>query len=345
MGGLVKRAIATLAGVLAVCSAQAVETTMQNDSLVNFSSAVVVTGFIAGGGAASWLTSPCAGDVRAVQVFWRSQSGIGAQVIHDAINIYRSGTFPNPGALAATVGGPVLNDGVINEWRFLDENNVIPLIVPVTMGETIVVAISFDTAPPAPGGPSVVRDTNGIVPQRNAIYSNFGLGFEWRSSESLGVTGDWVIRAVVDCPVVVQEADVAVGMSASPTSYSAGAALNYTIVVNNAGPVAALGTTVVDIFPAAYTGASWTCAATGGASCSAAGSGNITQLVNLPMGGEVVFNVAGSVAPGTTGTLVNTVTAVVPGGITDPLQNNNIATLDLLPAALADDIFEDGFED
>lgn len=332
-----------LVAAMGSSAASAVEMTMQNDSLVDASSAVVVTGFIAGGAAGSWLTSPCNGDVRAVQVFWRSQTGIGAQTIHQEVNVHRSGTFPTPGVVEATVGGPVLTDGVINEWRFLDENNVIPLIVPVTMGERIVVSIVFDSAPPASVGPSVVRDTNGIQPQRNAIFSNFGAGFEWRSSESLGVAGDWVIRAVVDCAAVAQEAEVAVGLSANPSAYTAGQPLSYTIVVDNAGPVAANGTTIVDIFPAAFTGASWTCSATGGASCTATGSGNITQLVNLPVGGEVVFDVNGIVAPGTTGTVTNTVTAVVAGGITDPLQSNNTATLNTQPNA--GELFADGFED
>lgn len=333
--------IGWIAGVAAT-AAPAAEVTVQNDSLTDFGSAVVVTGFIVGGAAGSWLTSPCAGNLRAVQILWRSQSGISPIVIQDEIRIYRSGSFPNPGALAESIVGPVLTDGVINEYRFLDENGVIPLVVPVTMGETVVVALFFNPAPPAPLGPSVVRDTNGILPGRNSIYSNFGAGFEWRSAESLGVTGDWVIRAVVDCQVVVQEADVAVAIQATPTAYTAGAPLSYSIMVNNIGPSPAPGTTVVDVFPAAYTGASWTCAGTGGGSCAANGSGNIAQLVNLPVGGEVVFSVTGVVAPGTSGDLVNSVTAVVAAGITDPLPGNNSATLVTQPQS--DGIFANGFE-
>lgn len=330
--------------MLCAAHAQAAEQTLQNDSLVDASTAVVVTGFLAGGGAASWLTTPCTGNIRAVQVFWRSQTGIGAQVIHEAVNVYRSGTFPTPGALAASIGGPVLTDGVLNEWRFLDENNVIPLFVPVTQGETVVVAILFDSAPPGPAGPSVVRDTNGIVPQRNAIFSNFGLGFVWRSSESLGVTGDWVIRAVVDCPVVTPEADVAVGMTANPTSYVPGAALSYTLMVHNNGPAAANGTTLVDVFPAALTGVTWTCAPSGGATCTANGSGNITQLVNLPANSQVVYTVNSTVLAGTVGALSNAMTAVLPAGVTDPMPGNNTSTLVLKPLVLPD-LLVDGFED
>jgi uncharacterized repeat protein (TIGR01451 family) len=332
-------ALALLAGPL---SAPAAEVTVKNDSLTDFSTAVIVTGFIGGGGAGSWLTSPCDGALRAVQVFWRSSTGTTGTVIHQAIQIRRAGTFPTPGALAETIGGPVLNDGVLNEWRFIDQNNVIPLNVPVASGETFVVAIVFDNAPPAGVGPSVVRDTDGIQPNRNAIYTNFGTGFAWFSAGTLGVTGDWVIRGVIDCPVSTPEADVAVGLASTPAFYEAGQPLTYTVVVSNAGPSAAPGTTVVDILPAAYTGASWTCAGSAGGTCPVAGTGNVTVPVDLPAGAQVVFAIDGTVAPGTTGVLVNSATAVVAAGIADPLAQNNVATVQTAPAS--DLIFAHGFE-
>ncbi|MBX3727014.1 MAG: DUF11 domain-containing protein [Xanthomonadales bacterium] len=335
----------TLAGLLALATAggaTAAEVTVKNDSLTDFGTAIIVTGFISGGAAGSWLTSPCAGNIVAVQVFWRSQSGTAAPIIHEAVRIHRAGTFPTPGVVVETVGGPVLTDGVLNEWRYTDENSVIPILVPVAQDETFVVALTFDEAPPLVVGPSVVRDTNGILPGRNSIYSNFGAGFEWRSAESLGVAGDWVIRAVVDCQAASTEADVAVGLAAHPSAYTAGAPLAYTLVVSNAGPAAAPGTTVVDLFPAAFTGATWTCAATGGASCAAAGSGNITQLVNLPPGGQVVFNATGTVAPGTLGPIANTATAVLGAGLTDPVPGNNTDSVVVEPDN--DLIFAHGFE-
>lgn len=335
----------TLASLLALGSAggvAAAEVTVQNDALTDFGAAVIVTGFLSGGAAGSWLTSPCAGNIVAVQVFWRSQSGTATPTIHEAVRIHRSGAFPTPGAVAETVGGPVLTDGVLNEWRFIDENSVIPILVPVAQGETFVVALTFDEAPPVVVGPSVVRDTNGIQPGRNTVYSNFGAGFEWRDAGTLGVTGDWVIRAVVDCQAAATEADVAVGLAAQPTAYTAGGPLAYTLVVSNAGPAAAPGTTVVDLFPAAFTGASWTCTATGGAGCAAAGSGNITQLVNLPPGGQVVFNATGTVAPGTVGPITNTATAVLAAGLSDPVPGNNTESVVVEPDN--DPIFANGFE-
>jgi hypothetical protein len=56
------------------------------------------------------------------------------------------------------------------------------------------VGIEFFTA----GLPSVARDTDGtIATANNFIYA---LGIGWIESSLLGLTGDWVIRAVVDVP-------------------------------------------------------------------------------------------------------------------------------------------------
>lgn len=322
---------------------QAVEMTVRNDSLTNFSDAVIVGGFVAGEKAASWLTSPCNGNLRAVQVFWRSGAGTSGQTIHRGIQIYRSGIFPNPGALAQELGGPVLTDGVLNEYRFLDENMVIPLIVPVNANETLVVALEFD-ATVAAGAPSVVRDVDGNQNGRNALFAEFPAGtFSWFNSQNLGVSGDWVIRAVIDCAAGPQLADVSASATTTPAQYRGGQPLAYTIVIGNAGPLASPSNTVVDIFPAAYVSPSWTCNATGGASCAATGTGNITQNVSLPVGSNVTFSVTGTVAAGTTGILTNSATAVVGGSVTDPNTSNNTATTNTT-AASSEIVFANGFE-
>lgn len=318
------------------------EVTVQNDSLTNNSSGTIQAGFVTGEKAAAWLTSPCIGNIVAAQIFWRSLDGGAAQVIEDSINIYRSGAFPDPGTDAQDIGGPVLTDGVINEYRYLDENNTIPLSVPVAQNETFVVALTF-AQPPDSTGPSVVDDSDGIQPNRNAIYADLGGGnFSWFSSSALGVTGDWVIRAVVDCQAGSNNADVAVSMTANPPQYTAGAALQYTITVGNAGPASA-GTTVVDAFPAAYTGVNWSCTASAGATCTASGIGTIAQNVNLPAGGQVVYTVNGMVAAGTTAVLGNSATAVVGAPATDPDTSNNTASIDVAPVS-SDRIFANGFE-
>ena len=332
-------------GIALAATAAANEVTVQNDSLDNGGSGTIEAGFVANEKAAAWLTSPCDGNIVAVDIFWRSLLGNAPLAIEDSIDIYRFGTFPVPGDVAEVIGGPVLTDGVLNEYRYLDENQTIPLIVPVTQNETFVVALTFAEAPDPTQGPSVVIDEDGATPNRNAIYASLGGGvYQWFSNTTLGANGDWVIRAVVDCQSVSTEADVSVAMSADPPQYTAGAPLTYTITVSNAGPAASASTTVVDAFPADYANVTWTCAPSGGASCPASGSGTIAGSVSLPSGGAVVFTVDGSVAAGTTGTLSNTATAVVGAPQTDPDTTNNSVTLDVEPVPTDDTIFANGFD-
>ncbi len=321
----------------------AAEVTLKNDSLTDFGSAAIVLGFIGGEMAGAWLTSPCEGNLVAVQVFWRSYTGTSAASIQNAIHIYRSGSFPQPGELAQDILGPVLNDNALNEWRYLDENNTLPLSVPVAANETVVVALEFAQAQIAESDPSVVRDVDGNTAGRNVIYASIFGNFQWKDSASLNVTGDWVIRAVVNCTAVATTADVGVTMGANLPAYTAGAPLQYTIVVTNAGPAAA-NATLVDTFPAAYQSPTWTCTPSGGASCPAGGSGNIVGAVTLPANSQLSFTVDGNVASGYSGTLANSMTAVVSAPITDPVSSNNTASLEL-EAAVSDVIFRNGFDD
>jgi uncharacterized repeat protein (TIGR01451 family) len=329
------------ATMLACSSAGAVEQTVKNDSLGNGDSGSIVYGFAASEAASTWLTSPCNGTLRAVQVFWRSPTAGTTDEIHDSITVYRAGTFPVPGSEAAAIIGPVLTDGVMNEWRYLDENNTVPLQVALTNGEVFVVVFRYFD-PPIVGGASLVRDADGIQASRNGLHALIGGSLFWFDSATLGLTGDWVIRGVVDCPTTAQQTDVVVSLTADQPTYTPGTGLAYTITINNNGPAAATNTSVVDIFPPGYTVSGWTCTATGGASCTSGGSGNITQQVNLPIGGQVVYSVNGSVIAGTTGNLYNSATAVVGAPVTDTNDANNTASLSLAPNL--DPIFADDFE-
>ena len=329
-------------GIAIAATATANEVVVKNDSLVDGASGVIVAGFAVGEAAASWLTSPCDGSVVAAQIFWASGSGGAEPAIEDTLIVYRAGDFPDPGANEAQIDGPVLNDGFLNEFRYLDEGNTIPLDVAVVQGETFVVSLSFLEATPSVG-PSVVRDTDGITPFGNALYGDIGFGDQWYDAAFVGITGDWVIRAVVDCVSTPTDADVGVTMTVDPPQYIAGDTLTYTITVSNAGPAVSPSTTVVDVFPAQFLDVTWTCAASGGASCAATGSGMIADNVGLPSGSEVTYTATGTIADGTTGTVTNSATAVVGAPASDPDTSNNTASVDVSPA-VDDTIFSDGFE-
>lgn len=181
-----------------IAHVQATEVVVKNDSVVNFSNVTLQLGFDPGESAAAWLTSPCAGNIVAVQVFWKSASGGAPPSLETSIDVFQAGTFPVPGTSLAFLEGPVMTDGVLNEFRYLDEEQTLPINIPVTSGQVFVVSFKFESNPSgANGGPTVVTDTDGCQNGKNAIDA---VGFGWVNSCSFGVSGDFFIRAVVDCP-------------------------------------------------------------------------------------------------------------------------------------------------
>jgi uncharacterized repeat protein (TIGR01451 family) len=124
------------------------------------------------------------------------------------------------------------------------------------------------------------------------------------------------------------QADLAISKSDGATTAIPGSAVTYTITVSNPASVAVSGVTVTDSFPAALTGITWTCVATGsGSSCPASGSGNLSSVsVNLGATGSVTFIANATINPAATGTLDNTASLTVPANVFDPVTSNNSAT-------------------
>jgi hypothetical protein len=188
---------ALIASGLVSHAASAAEQVVQIDSLAPGDSANVCPCFVAGEEAAVWLTSPCDGSIVALQVFWRSQFGGQQVTIEDSIIVYEGGTYPNPGPVKEELLAPVMTDGVLNEYRFEDQNQTIPIDIPVTANEEFAVSfVFFNQNSGDLFAPSIVYDTDGITPNKNAIRAQPG---GWIRSEDVGVTGDWVIRVVIDC--------------------------------------------------------------------------------------------------------------------------------------------------
>ena len=132
---------------------------------------------------------------------------------------------------------------------------------------------------------------------------------------------------VVAAPPPPTTADLSITKTDGVTSVAAGASVNYTIVVSNAGPSAVTNATVTDTFPASLTVGMWTCAASSGSNCSATGTGNgRTGTVSLPTGGSATFTATATLSASATGSLANTASVAPPAGITDPNTANNSAT-------------------
>ena len=97
--------------------------------------------------------------------------------------------------------------------------------------------------------------------------------------------------SATDTDTPATSADLQITKTDGSPTYTPGSPVVYTIVVTNAGPSAVTGAAVTDNFPAEITGASWTCATTGGATCTASGTGDINDTVDLPVGATATYTV------------------------------------------------------
>ncbi|HEY1377940.1 MAG TPA: DUF11 domain-containing protein, partial [Gemmataceae bacterium] len=128
--------------------------------------------------------------------------------------------------------------------------------------------------------------------------------------------------------VITPEADLRVTKTNNVTSIQPGGVVTYTITVTNAGPNDVTGASFTDNVPASLTGVSFTSVVSGGATATpGSGTGNdISASLDLPVGGEVVYTVTGTLDPNAAaGTLTNIATVLPPAGITDPNLGNNTA--------------------
>lgn len=99
--------------------------------------------------------------------------------------------------------------------------------------------------------------------------------------------------------------DLLIGKESVPTEVVAGEPVTYEILAANAGPNPAVGATVSDTFPG-LVDVTWTCSPSAGATCTAAGTGDILDTVNLASGSIAAYTATGTVPSSATGTLENT---------------------------------------
>jgi uncharacterized repeat protein (TIGR01451 family) len=118
-----------------------------------------------------------------------------------------------------------------------------------------------------------------------------------------------------------------------------GLPVDYTITVVNHGPDDAIGAHVRDALPSNLVAASWTCAPTGTASCTAAGDGDIDDVVDLPNGGALTYQLSATVLADPEVPIENTVSVTPPAGVPDANTANNSAT-----DSDTVGIFADGFD-
>jgi uncharacterized repeat protein (TIGR01451 family) len=117
------------------------------------------------------------------------------------------------------------------------------------------------------------------------------------------------------------------GVTITDNGAIAGRNDTYTIRVTNLGPNNVTGAVVSDSFPNIFTGVTFTATQSGGVSgFTAAGAGDISDTLTMPIGSFVTYRATGRVSSSATGTLSNTATVTPPAGVTDSHPANNSAT-------------------
>ena len=217
------------------------------------------------------------------------------------INAVPSGpTVSNPTVTTATVGTAVSRN-------FTASGGTAPYSYSVASGTL-------------PNGLSLA--TTGVLSGTPTESGSFTITVRATGNNGCSGVGSAYILTVGDAP----SADLSITKTDGVSSLVPGTPTTYTITVSNAGPLAVTGATVTDIFSTTITSVAWTATFAGGASGTGSGTGNISQQVNLPMGSSVTYLAVCETGPASTGTLSNTASVIMPGGMTDPNPGNNSAS-------------------
>lgn len=120
-------------------------------------------------------------------------------------------------------------------------------------------------------------------------------------------------------------ADLAITKTNGVAALVPGTPVVYTLVASNAGPAPAMGATVSDALPPPLAGCTWTCAGTGGGSCTAIGVGSIGDSVDLPVGGALTYLVSCGIPASAVGSISNSAAISAPAAMIDPNPGNNSA--------------------
>ena len=217
------------------------------------------------------------------------------------------------------------------------------------------VVFGSDNGLPNPLNLSSLNGLNGFVLNGEAANDNSGISVSNAGDINGDGIDDLIIGAFRADPngnnsagrsyVVFGRAaiDLTVSKSNGAGFVAANQPTTYFIDVANLSAVEVSGATLTDTLPATLDAgtASWTCSGSGGAVCpNASGTGNISETIDLPIGGMLSYELTATVLATEGNTVTNTATVTLPTGLTDINPANNSAT-DSDPVAQ----FADGFED
>ncbi len=128
-------------------------------------------------------------EILKVGIGWGSQFGGAPQSLEQEIRIYPAG-LPSPGAPLATLPGPLLNDGFVNEFDLEAQ-----LGAPEVASGPFTVTLQFLNQNAGDiFAPSVVHDGNGCQGGGKNVIKAIPGG--WLDACVAGVTGDWVFYVI-----------------------------------------------------------------------------------------------------------------------------------------------------
>lgn len=191
---LVLTSFATIAVAAALAPRAARAAELANDGYTEGGSAGFQSGFVAGEIAAARLVgAACPARIRTLRFLFGGSATTRSAVLHiwdDSAQTLAPGE-----ELFATAFQLIPSD---TSFQQLDIS-----ISGVEVCGTFRVGIEFSGS----GAPSVARDTDGTINTTRNFVLGSGLG--WATASSLGITGDWVIRADVDAvtPLAVEVAN------------------------------------------------------------------------------------------------------------------------------------------
>lgn len=264
-----------------------------------------------------------------------------------AIGLDEYGNFSNPADQCGFAGGGPGNvpDSLVLRGP-LSANDQFVTNAPIAGGiddpgvstrpspKTVLVTLT----PASPGYTVTVQFQSASGQPFQTLFANVPFPFAAPASLSVGFsgsTGGSTNYHELQGLAAATPDDLLVTMS-GPATVLEGTPVTYSLKVTNNGsyPInAADAPLVTDSLPASLSGVSWTCAALGGASCTASGSGNLnSSSLTLPSNASVTYTITGTLNPATTcgGTLTNTANADYGSASTflDPDETNNTASVD-----------------
>jgi uncharacterized repeat protein (TIGR01451 family) len=122
-------------------------------------------------------------------------------------------------------------------------------------------------------------------------------------------------------------ADLTISKTIESPFTAPGGDIVYEVVVANAGPSDVSGATLTDTFVPELLNPTWSCTPAGGATCPAPGSGNINAAFDVPENGQVTFTINARIASAATGSLANTASVTLPGGVLNLGPGDDSATV------------------